>query len=126
MPRSAFVYIPELLFLRGVKAPILAPFIQSFSDSADTKTATLTDRKKRSLAGYPARDLSICYENLFQFRSCAGFFQLSNHAFGFFLGNSFFDCLGSAVNHFFGFLEAKACQLADNLDHFDLLSADIL
>src|SRR5207249_2413040 len=49
--------------------------------------------------------------------------ELLLHLFGVFLRNAFFHILRRALDEILGFLEAKAGDGADFLDHFDLLLA---
>ena len=60
---------------------------------------------------------------LFDFDCCADFLELSLDGLSLVLGNSFLKGSGSAVNQSLCFLQAKTCELADNLDDLDLLCA---
>src|SRR6266404_1132599 len=58
---------------------------------------------------------------LLELDSAAGLLELLLHVLGLCLGHAFLDRLGSAVDQVFRFLQAEARQLANDLDHLDLL-----
>ena len=61
---------------------------------------------------------------LFDCNFCSNFFHLFFDVFCFFFGNSFFDVLRSAVNNSFCFFKTKTCDLTNNFDNFNFLSAN--
>ena len=63
---------------------------------------------------------------LFNFNNSANFFKLSLCSLSIFLGNSFLDSLGSAVNSSLSFSKAETCKLTNNLNNLDLFSANFL
>src|SRR6188508_3603671 len=55
----------------------------------------------------------------------AGLLELGLDRIGLLAGHALLDCLGGAVHHVLGLLEAEARDRADDLDHADLLLAGL-
>src|SRR5262249_7866301 len=62
---------------------------------------------------------------LFELDSRSGLFELGLDRVGLLLGQTFLDRVGRAVDEVLRFLEAKAGDGADDLDHLDLLAAGL-
>ena len=60
---------------------------------------------------------------LLDFDLGASFLEFGSDLLGLVLGDSFLEGLGSAVDHFLGFLQAQAGQGTDDLDDSDLVGA---
>ena len=71
----------------------------------------IDESKKPAACIRPAFGIMI----LFKFCCCANFLELGNNAFRVLFSHGFLDGAGGIVDHFFGFLEAKAGDLADRL-----------
>ena len=63
-------------------------------------------------------------DRLLDSNSSSNFLKLSLDLLSLILSNCFLDYLGSALNCFLSFLQAKAGDLTNNLDNLDLLSAE--
>src|SRR5206468_11294145 len=85
--------------------------------------AAAVRRVRRALdAASPAALLSRAVPTaLLDLDLAAGVLELLPHVLGILLGDAFLDALRCAVDEILGLLQAEAGELADDLDHLDLL-----
>ncbi|MPM50518.1 hypothetical protein SDC9_97260 [bioreactor metagenome] len=77
----------------------------------------------------PARKLGLVCKQLgclFDFAGSANFFERRNDLLGVFFVDAFLDFARCAIDDVFGFFEAEAGKLTNDLDDLDLLGADFL
>ena len=78
---------------------------------------------KKRPAGKSDKSQNSLKENLFYFYFCASLCQLCLDSLSIILGYAFLNRLWSLVNNSLSFLQAQTCDLANNLDNVDLVSA---
>src|SRR5579872_285645 len=81
---------------------------------------------RRTSLRIAARGSDASQTPLLNLNSSASFRELLLNGLRFFLGDTFLDALGGAVDQILGFFQAEAGHFADSLDYIDLIGADVL
>ena len=75
---------------------------------------------------FPSESGFFILSKLLNFNSCACSLKSCLESFGFFLGSTGLNSLGSTLNEFLSFLKTETCSLTNCLDNIELLSAEVL